>query len=1290
MTEEQKANEKNEPETVETNGNENDVKEPRYENGMETVPEVDNTNLKAKPVGLSYKHLYRYAGCQEWTLLVVGSLAAVANGAGYPLLFLFFGELTTQFTEYGALTQSVLDQNISTTNPVTIAAGLATTQFEEDGLRVIYRLLYVSAGVLVVASLQMACWTRQAVSQSHQIRIKYFRAILRQDIAFHDVTSAGVLNTRMSEDVRVIEEGIGDKVSVIIQQTAVIIGCLIVAFLRSYKIALINLAVTPLLGLVTVVFFKVDAYFTSKEMDAYAAAGAIAEQAISSIRTIVAFGCQEKETERYGQNLFEAKQLGMKKESLKGCSLGTIRFIVFSMYGISFWYGTRLVLDGEITPGDFITSFFAVIFASFAIGSIGNNFTYLTAAQTAGAKVFHVIDRIPEIDVFSDDGKTPDDFTSSVDINDVSFHYPTRPSVEVLKQIKLSIDSGQTVAMVGSSGSGKSTVVQLIERFYDPQSGQISIGGEDIKSLNVHWLRSQIGFVSQEPVLFATTIGDNIRWGRDDVTDEEIDEAAKKANAYDFIMAFPKKFDTYVGEGGAQMSGGQKQRIAIARAIVRNPKILLLDEATSALDTESEAIVQAALEKASKGRTTIVIAHRLSTIRGADKIVAFNQGEVMEEGTHEELMEIEKGIYRNLVETQAKNNVKAKKVQKTKVKQEAKKSQRTLRRPSRGFTRMVSERISSEIRKSMRQPASRSSEMRTSATSAAESANVAMENESTEMEAVNVKKRRKTRKRELSEEVEEEVEEEEFYPDVSIGTILSYNKPEWCYITFGCIFALTGGAADPLLALVFGDVLTIFAKTSREEQLNDAAFYGLMFFALAVGVVISYSAEACLFAKSGMELTERLRKATFRAILRQEISYFDDPNHNTGVLCARLATDASKVQGSTGVRLGVMWRNFSSLAVAIGIAFAFSWKLTLLMMVFIPLLGIAGFIQAWAVSGQSDNSTNEEGARIASEAISNVRTIAALCKEKAVYGLFERAQQASTRNALKKAIVAGLAYGYSQIMPFIVFAAVFRLGIHLILEENLPFENTFKVMMAIVYGATAVGQASTFVPDYGEAKTAANRVIGIITQEPIIDPYSDEGDRPTHCKGEVTFKTVYFRYPTRPDQPLLRGLNLSIKTGQTVALVGQSGSGKSTIVQLVERFYDVGSGRILVDGVNMKRLNVAWLRQQIGIVSQEPVLFDQTLAENISFGDCGRQVTNDEITAAARNANIHDFITSLPEKYQTRVGSRGSRLSGGQKQRIAIARALLRNPKILLLDEATSALDAESEKVKSFLMLAKI
>ncbi|XP_041834877.1 bile salt export pump isoform X2 [Melanotaenia boesemani] len=999
------------------------------------------------------------------------------------------------------------------------------------------------------------------------------------------------------------------------------------------------------------------------ELQAYAKAGAVADEVLSSIRTVAAFGGEKKEVERYDRNLTSAQKWGIRKGLIMGFFTGYMWLIIFLCYALAFWYGSTLVVDtNEYTPGTLLQVFFGVLVAAMNLGQASPCLEAFAAGRGAATIIFETIDREPEIDCLSDAGYKLDRVKGDIEFHNVTFYYPSRPEVKILDQLSVAVKSGETTAFVGPSGAGKSTAVQLIQRFYDPKEGMVTLDGHDIRGLNIQWLRSLIGIVEQEPVLFATTIAENIRYGRPGVSMEDIITAAKEANAYNFIMDLPQKFDTLVGEGGGQMSGGQKQRIAIARALVRNPRILLLDMATSALDNESEAIVQEALDKVRMGRTTISIAHRLSTIKNADVIVGFEHGRAVERGKHNELLD-RKGVYFTLVTLQSQGD----KALNEKARQMADGEEEQPERLN--LSRAGSYRAS--LRASIRQR-SRSQLSNLIPESSVPAAGDLGPRAYSLAQAEKYKSSRP----------EEEEDDDELVEPAPVARILKYNAPEWPYMLFGSFGAAINGGVNPVYSLLFSQILATFSVEDPVDQKRE--INGICLFFVLVGVISFFTQmlQGYAFSKSGELLTRRLRRIGFHAMLGQEIGWFDDHRNSPGALTTRLATDASQVQGATGSQIGMIVNSLTNIGVAVIMSFYFSWKLTLLILCFLPFIALSGGFQAKMLTGfaKQDKQAMEAAGQVSGEALNNIRTIAGLGKERSFVEMYEAHLDSPYQAALKKANVYGACYGFAQCVVFLTNSASYRFGGYLVKQEGLHFSLVFRVISAIVTSGTALGRASSYTPDYAKAKISAARFFQLLDRVPAISVYSDKGEKWNNFQGNLEFIECKFTYPTRPDIQVLNGLNVAVKPGQTLAFVGSSGCGKSTSVQLLERFYDPDHGKVLIDGHDSTGVNVPFLRSKIGIVSQEPVLFDCSIAENIKYGDNSREISMNEVISAAKKAQLHDFVMALPEKYNTNVGSQGSQLSRGQKQRIAIARAIIRDPKILLLDEATSALDTESEK----------
>uniref|UniRef100_A0A3Q3VVZ1 Bile salt export pump n=1 Tax=Mola mola TaxID=94237 RepID=A0A3Q3VVZ1_MOLML len=1176
-------------------------------------------------------------------MMLVGSVCAVVHGSAQPLMLLVFGLLTDTFIEYDIELNELRDDRKECVNNTiqwkkNYTEGLTPSQIlniEYEMTNFAFYYVGIGAAVFLLGYFQISLWVTAAARQIQLIRKMYFSKVMRMEIGWFDCTSVGELNTRMSDDINKINDAIADQVAIFLQRFTTFVCGFCIGFVKGWKLTLVIVAASPLIGIGAGLMFV--AKLTGMELQAYAKAGAVADEVLSSIRTVAAFGGEVKEVQRYDRNLTSAQRWGIRKGLIMGFFTGYMWLIIFLCYGLAFWYGSTLVVDTEeYTPGTLLQVFFGVLIAAMNLGQASPCLEAFAAGRGAATLIFETIDREPEIDCLSEAGYKLDRVKGDIEFHNVTFYYPSRPEVKILDQLSVAIKSGETTAFVGPSGAGKSTAVQLIQRFYDPKEGMVTLDGHDIRGLNIQWLRSLIGIVEQEPVLFATTIAENIRYGRPGVSMDDIIIAAKEANAYNFIMDLPQKFDTLVGEGGGQMSGGQKQRIAIARALVRNPRILLLDMATSALDNESEAVVQEALDKVRMGRTTISIAHRLSTIKNADVIVGYEHGRAVERGKHNDLLE-RKGVYFTLVTLQSQGD--------------------------KALNEKCNCGLCNFCRASIRQR------------SRSQLSNLIPES------SVPIAGDLGPRAYAVS-QADKSKDDDEFVEPAPVARILKYNRPEWPYMLFGSFGAAINGGVNPVYSLLFSQILATFSITDPVVQRREID--GVCMFFVLVGVVSFFTQmlQGYAFSKSGELLTRRLRRLGFQAMLGQEIGWFDDHKNSPGALTTRLATDASQVQGATGSQIGMIVNSLTNIGVAVLMSFYFSWKLTLLILCFLPFLAMSGGFQAKMLTGfaKEDKQAMESAGRISGEALNNIRTIAGLGKEKRFVEMFEAQLDAPYHAALKKANVYGACYGFAQCVIFLTNSASYRFGGYLVQQEGLHFSLVFRVISAIVTSGTALGRASSYTPDYAKAKISAARFFQLLDRVPQISIYSERGDKWDNFQGNIDFIDCKFTYPTRPDIQVLNGLNVSVKPGQTLAFVGSSGCGKSTSVQLLERFYDPDDGRVLIDGHDSARINVPFLRSKIGIVSQEPILFDCSIAENIKYGDNLREISMNEVISAAKKAQLHDFVMSLPEKYDTNVGAQGSQLSRGQKQRIAIARAIIRDPKILLLDEATSALDTESEK----------
>ncbi|GAA5897569.1 hypothetical protein JCM6882_003519 [Rhodosporidiobolus microsporus] len=1193
----------------------------------------------------SFAALFRFHTRTEHLFNAAGLVFAIAAGVAQPALALLFGNLTAAFTNYSAAFANAQSDPQGGAAALDAAKSRLLDRVDENALN----LLYVAIGSFVATYLAMLSWIWTGERVAARIREKYLAAVLRQNIAWAEMSGAGAITSRIETDTSLIQTGISEKVALSVTFLATFFAGIVIGLIRNWRLALVIFVIVPLTAIAGALMERFTAHSKRLQLEATSKGATIVEEVVSSIRSVVAFGLQKSLAGLYEGPNNESRRLGIQGAKYNAAIVGFFFFLVYGAYALAFSYGATLILQGRADSGDVVGTFFSVLIGAFALSQVAPNMQALANALGAATEIFNTIDRVPSIDSSSPEGLKPPKVDGLIEFKGVQFIYPSRPGVKVLHGFDAVFAPGKMTALVGASGSGKSTVVGLLERFYDPVEGSVKLDGVELKDLNVKWLRNQIGLVSQEPTLFATTIAGNIEHGligsrfEHETADQKrarVIEAAKLANADGFIAKLPQGYDTQIGERGMLLSGGQKQRIAIARAIISDPKILLLDEATSALDSASEAIVQDALDRAAAGRTTVSIAHRLSTIKQADQIIVLTAGHILEsamsssEGTaHQLLLRDPEGAYSKLVGAQA-----------------------------------LREAVTSDTPDQL--SAKDPDTVVVTDKQAEEEGDAPADNRVNDLEAG-------------AQVVQAMKKHNVFY---LLGRMLQVNKVQWKSYLLAAVASTVCGAAYPVFSVVFD----VFAETDRAKLRDGGDKQALYCFILALVVSVAAFVQFLAFGITSEHLSAKLRALTLSSILKQDIEYFDRDENSTGHLTSSVSAWAEKVNGLFGATSGIIFQGFATMLIGIILGLSYAWKISLVGIACLPLTLSAGLTQIWIIFIKDANNQKHyaSSAQMAAEAASAVRTVAALTRETDVCETYSQQLAIPSRANLRSATYAQAFYAFSQASTLGVVALIFWFGSRELIDGNVDTRGFYIALTAIVFGSMQAGAIFAFVPALSAARTAAAQIVALVDAEPRLlaegDPASP--DEKAVTIGDLALKSVMFRFPTRPHVPVLQGLDVEVKPGDFIALVGASGCGKSTTIQLIERFYDPLAGRVLVDSTDLRTLHLPSYRRSVALVSQEPTLYSGSVRFNVALGLAGagvdpEEVSLEEVKRACREANLEEFVEGLPEGYETSVGGKGTQLSGGQKQRVAIARALIRNPKILLLDEATSALDSASERI---------
>ena len=1153
----------------------------------------------------------------DFFLMILGLVGSIFTGASNPIMAYLTGSTTSE-ASLGT------EGNINSMNET--QKKIFFKEFKKNMDKKVSEFLIYGMTSFIAAFMSNFFWYYASLRQMHHLKEKYFARILMQEQGWFDQNNVYEFATKVQVQLDQIELGVGEKFGTLVESISTFITGLIISFLSSWKLTLIILCVSPFLALCTIYMITSSRKSLSLSRKAYETAGGIAEEVLYNIKTVVSFGHFDFEKQRFGYYADLVRQFDAKAGFKYAIATAGVNFFSFLSYFVCILYARSLLSkenNNNIKPGDIMTVCLSTIMAISSFGMMAPNISIIQEACIASSDYFTLVDRkINIIESESNYMPSRDTIKGRIEFKNIDFIYPSDENRrKILDGLNLVFEPGQKIALVGESGCGKSTTVNLIERLYEPTEGEVLLDGVNIKKYDLNYLRSLIGYVQQEPVLFNSSIKDNIIFGRQELIENEfgndidnlIKDACNDTYAKEFIDKIPEKYDYIVGVKGSKLSGGQKQRIAIARAILCKPKILILDEATSALDNKSEKKVQKALDNISqKNVTTIIIAHRLSTVQNADVIYAIKNGKVVEKGTHEELLKLN-GYYASLVKSQIN---------------------------------------SEEIQKKLNHHNS------------SNNANENIINNEEEDNDDEIKKEKPKPKKKLI--------------PIQYGRILTLFRNKKMVVFLASLASFLSGVITPLAGYNLSNCINVFSSGDKNKIKVKGLLHARLYIVIAICAGVFILLKNRNFRIIGSYLSCQLRKLVINKYLNMDMGFFDREENSPGALLARLSMDTTQLHVVILLLVGDLVQTAGSVISGFVIGFIYDYRLMLIAVCFMPFIIISQVITNYTKQGARDSyrKINIESGGILSECVLNTKTIFSFNFEKEAVRMYLKVLDLAKKDFLRDSIFRGLLIGIGIFSTFCSKATIYHFASVFIRNESLVFEHMTICVTLSVAISTGCSDGLRGLAHISKAKKSFDSIFRILDTKTEIDS-TEEGNKnkisAKKIKGKIEFKNVFFAYPTKPDLNVLKGINFTILPGQSAAFVGNSGCGKSTIIQLLERYYDVnaGDGEILIDDVNIKDYNLLELREKIGLVSQEPVLFKRSVYENILYGNL--TANKEEVLQAAQRAHIEKFF----DKEQ--MGTKEDPVSGGEKQRLAIARVFLKNPVILLLDEATSALDKESE-----------
>ncbi|RPB05319.1 P-loop containing nucleoside triphosphate hydrolase protein [Choiromyces venosus 120613-1] len=1201
----------------------------------------------------SWSSLFGFTLKWHFVVLLPALLFSVASGLVIPLMSLLMGRIFGSFSEYSS------DKISSEELLVSVS-------------RYTNYLLFLGVAAWFVSGSFFTSWLVFGELQARIAREELFEGVAGKDMEWFDTRKgiAGFVSGCQTQ-INELKNAVSEPFGFTVQASVVASVSLGIALYHSWSLTLVILSGAPI-ALVTLSFLsKRIEPFVKLQNEHLSSSANTVNKSYTAIETVKAFNAQGLELRNFSIALGKAARAYRSQANLVALQVGCIRFITFAMFVQGFWYGGVLVRRGKADAGDVMTTFWSCLMATQSFAMILPQMMLLQKGMAAGGSLKGLLRQVRDGRVPPRTGNiAPHILNGEIGFKNISFAYPSRPSQLALNRVDFSITAHETTFIIGRSGSGKSTIGNLLLKIYEPLYGEITIDGLPLNTLDQEWLRENITVVQQQSVLFNETIFRNIALGRKDywnATEDQIRDACDMAMLEDAISELPLKYKTLAGVGGKQLSGGQRQRVALARAKLRDTEILILDEATSNLDYKTRSSVMGSIRRWRKGKTTIIITHDMAQIKPENFVYVFEDGRIVQSGVRSSL-EGKNGPFQSFLKASYRET------------DDQKEDLEHIFLPGEASNRYdggdesppeTSEdqedivEISNDIE--LVEPSSfRAAGTRKCSFSIAIKTQPPEAKPSLQASLSLLESSRKFRR---VGEVKPSLYRimATVWPSLTLGYRV--------LLIFGFIAAMLHGLSTPVFSFALARLLLSFFDTANPP--SESRKWSLLVLAIAAldginSYIMHYLLESC-----GQAWIDFVRTRAFSRILCQPLTWFD--GNKVSSITEHLGKDAEEMRSLLGRFAGYAFVAVVMMAFGVGWSFLQSWELTFIGLAIAPVMyGITrGF--SW-VSGKWEEKSNDVTSGIGNifeETVSNIRTVRALSLEEYFKGKYLRVARAAVRIGIRRAIYAGIGFGLTDSTILFASALVFYSGARLISKGLYNLEEIVTVFTLLLFCLANVNASVGSIPQISNRKDTATRVLNLTTLS--TGSYDElNGTKTPDFTGPLVLENITFAYSSRPGIPIICDLNLTIQPGECVAIVGLSGSGKSTLTSLLQRFYLPLQGTIFLSDDTLSSLDLATLRSHISLVPQSPILFDTTIHENISYGG---GYSRSEVESAARSAGIDEFIDGLPDGYDTCLTNGGSALSGGQAQRISIARALVRPCSLLIFDECTNNLDTRSARV---------